>query len=136
MIAILVSINILGCGGTTGPTQAPEKTILAIFNDPTCVCSNMSISVEQKAYSANNLYYAKQIEYWIGKIGIYTQNGTLMNTMDMNFPAGQGNALRGMAWSRDNKYIVVMYHRGDNGEDGLHLFDATTGAMKGELITP
>lgn len=124
-LSLLTGLLLNGCGGGG-----------AIFNDPTCANSPHGwVPYGAKAYSPDGTSYATEIKpYDHGNIGIFNKSNDQLLLQFDAVPAGNSNDLKGIAWSRDSRYLAIMYH-GGMSESGINLYDAQDG-QKVRFIGP
>lgn len=122
-LVLLATITIAGCGGGGGSSKS-------IFDDPSTASSPQG-SVEQtaRAYSPDGNLYAQQAEppRKLGEIVIYNRQTNKQTIVIETLSEGFGNSLKGMAWSRDSKYLAVMYHGGTRPD--INLYNVQTGKL-------
>ena len=120
LCASISSVMLAGCAGSGGGS---------IFDDTsTANSAHGTVGRDVRAYSPNGRYYCQQVEpYLHGAIGIYDrQTSSLVRTIT-TLPPTCTNDLKGMCWSRDSRYIAVMYHSGE--AQGIRLYDIADGTL-------
>lgn len=97
----------------------------SIANDPTAVQSpNGDVPSGTRAFAPNGLLYATEVApYSQGNIGIFRLSD---DQQVGSIKVRQTAPLKGLAWSRDSRFVAVIYH-GGMYDTGITLWDATTG---------
>jgi len=127
--SIFIIIFLIFSGCTIKSTKKEkEKNLSLIFkNRKDAVFSpNGSVSHNEKAFSPDGLYYAKEIEpYDEGNIGIFKVKD---NSLILKIDTQNGkNDLKGIAWAPDSLSIAVMFHGGN--PSGISIYEIRYGKL-------